>query len=156
MPKSINNISDCNSGFNSGVKVLRTSITGANAETINDSGAVTDFSSHTVRIDIESLPTVFGVRGNIWNIGIGKNKSTKDECAFEHPAIFPEKLAFDHIKTWTNEGDLVYDCFMGSGTTAKAAIAANRKYIGSEISEEYCKIIDKRLEPMLNNLFTNL
>jgi site-specific DNA-methyltransferase (adenine-specific) len=45
---------------------------------------------------------------------------------------------------------------MGSGTTAKAAIAANRKYIGSEISEEYCKIIDKRLEPMLNNLFTNL
>jgi len=96
----------------------------------------------------------FGVRGNIWNIGIGKNKSTKDECAFEHPAIFPEKLAYDHIRTWTNENDIVYDCFMGSGTTAKAAISANRKWVGSEISEEYCKIIEKRLQPLLHNLFT--
>lgn len=96
----------------------------------------------------------FGIRGNVWNTGIGKNKSTKDEIAFEHPAIFPEKLAYDHIKTWTNENDLVYDCFMGSGTTAKAAIAANRKYIGSEISKEYYDIIQKRLQPMLHNLFS--
>jgi len=93
---------------------------------------------------------------NIWRYAIGGGNVTKDKCAYEHPAIFPELLAYDHIKTWTNENDLVYDCFMGSGTTAKVAIVANRKYIGSEISEEYCKIIDKRLEPMLNNLFTNL
>ncbi len=96
----------------------------------------------------------FGVRGNVWNYGIGKGKSTKDEIAFEHPAIFPEKLAYEHIKTWTNENDLVYDCFMGSGTTAKAAISANRNWIGSEISKEYCGIIEKRLEPLRNNLFT--
>jgi len=94
----------------------------------------------------------FGVRGNIWNIGIGKNKSTKDECAFKHPAIFPEKLAFDHIKTWTNELDLVYDCFMGSGTTAKAAIQLKRNWIGSEISKEYVDLANKRLKPYIDQL----
>ena len=62
--------------------------------------------------------------------------------------MFPEKLAADHIRSWSNEGDLVYDCFMGSGTTAKMALTLNRHYIGSEISEEYCKIIDKRLLPL--------
>jgi len=96
----------------------------------------------------------FRIKDNVWKYETGFNKTTKDECAFEHPAIFPEKLAFDHIKTWTNENDLVYDCFMGSGTTAKAAISANRKWVGSEISEEYCKIIEKRLQPLLHNLFT--
>lgn len=72
----------------------------------------------------------------------------------EHPAVFPRKLAYDHIRTWTNEGDLVYDCFMGSGTTAVASISANRNWIGSEISEEYHKLIQKRLAPLRNNLFT--
>jgi site-specific DNA-methyltransferase (adenine-specific) len=74
----------------------------------------------------------------------------------EHPAVFSRQLAYDHIKTWSNENDLVYDCFMGSGTTAVAAILANRKWIGSEISEQYCNISKQRLEPYLNNLFTNL
>lgn len=63
----------------------------------------------------------------------------------EHPAIFPEQLANDHIISWSNEGDLVYDPFMGSGTTAKMAIINKRNWIGSEISEEYCKIIERRL-----------
>jgi len=58
---------------------------------------------------------------------------------------FPEKLAGDHIKSWSNENDLVYDPFMGSGTTAKMAKLLNRNYIGSEISKEYCEIIKKRL-----------
>jgi DNA modification methylase len=96
----------------------------------------------------------FGIRDNIFEYGTGFMQSSKDEIAFEHPAIFPEMLAFDHIRSWSNENDLVYDCFMGSGTTAKAAISANRKWIGSEISEEYCKIIEKRLQPLLHNLFT--
>ena len=99
---------------------------------------------------------IYGVRGNIWKYGIGFNKTTKDAFAFEHPAMFPEKLAYDHIRSWSNEGDLVYDCFMGSGTTAKAAMSANRNFIGSEISKEYCEIIEQRLEPLRNNLFTNL
>lgn len=93
---------------------------------------------------------------NIWYIPAGFMVGSKDAVTFEHPATFPEYLAYYHILSWSNENDLIYDPFMGSGTTAKASIAANRKYIGSEISEEYCKIIDKRLEPMLNNLFTNL
>lgn len=84
---------------------------------------------------------------NVWEFPVGGNLTG-------HPAVFPLQLAIDHILTWTNENDLVYDCFMGSGTTAKAAIAANRKYIGSEISKEYYDIIQKRLQPMLHNLFS--
>lgn len=85
----------------------------------------------------------FGRRHNVWVIP--PKMSRKDN---DHPAPFPEKLAADHIRSWSNEGDLVYDCFMGSGTTAKMAMTLNRHYIGSEISEEYCKIIDKRLLPL--------
>ncbi len=96
-----------------------------------------------------------GYRGNIWKYNVGKGYSAKDEIAHKHPAIFPEKLAYDHIITWSNENDLVYDPFLGSGTTALAAISAGRNYIGSEISLEYCKIIDERLMPLKNNLFTN-
>jgi DNA modification methylase len=62
-----------------------------------------------------------------------------------HPAQFPEQLANDHIVSWSNEGDLIYDPFMGSGTTAKMAIINKRNWIGSEISEEYCKIIERRI-----------
>jgi len=83
----------------------------------------------------------FGRRTNIWRISIGKNKETKG-----HPAVFPEQLANDHIISWSNEGDLIYDCFMGSGTTAKMAILNNRKWIGSEISNEYCDIIEERVK----------
>jgi DNA modification methylase len=74
------------------------------------------------------------------------SNSTNDKIAHEHPAIFPEQLANDHIISWSNENDLIYDPFMGSGTTAKMAILNNRKYIGSEISEEYCKIIETRIK----------
>jgi len=63
-----------------------------------------------------------------------------------HPAPFPEKLAEDHILSWSNEKNLVYDPFMGSGTTAKMAIINNRKYIGSEISAEYCEIANERIK----------
>jgi DNA modification methylase len=87
-----------------------------------------------------------GDRGNIWAYGVGNNVTTKDRIAFQHPAIFPEKLANDHIISWSNEGDLVYDCFMGSGTTAKMARLNNRNYIGSEMSSEYCQIIAERLK----------
>jgi DNA modification methylase len=82
---------------------------------------------------------------NIWRYAVGLGGTTKDKIAFQHPAIFPEKLAQDHIISWTNEGDLVYDPFMGSGTTAKMSIINNRKWIGSEISPEYCEIAEKRI-----------
>ena len=73
-------------------------------------------------------------------------KSTPDKIAYKHPAIFPEALAHDHIISWSNPGDVVLDPFMGSGTTAKMAKLTGRKYIGFEISEEYCEIARKRLE----------
>ena len=91
--------------------------------------------------------------GNVWTY-LNNSNSTKDKIAFEHPAIFPEQLANDHIISWSNENDLVYDPFMGSGTTAKMAMRNNRNYIGSEISKEYCEIAKQRLK-MCGGLFSN-
>lgn len=86
---------------------------------------------------------------NIFEYYVGGGNSTNDEIAFKHPAIYPEKLCADHIYSWSNEGDLVYDCFGGSGTTAKMAHIQKRKWILSEISKEYCEIANKRLAPYL-------
>jgi site-specific DNA-methyltransferase (adenine-specific) len=91
-------------------------------------------------------------RHNVWKYNVGKNQTTKDSVAFKHPAIFPEKLAEDHIISWSNEGDTVLDCFMGSGTTAKMAKLNNRNYIGFEISQEYCDIANKRIEECTNQM----
>lgn len=88
------------------------------------------------------------VIGNVWDIPNRGN----DDIAFEHPAIFPEQLAADHIKSWSNEGDLILDPMNGSGTTTKMAKLLKRNYIGIDISETYCEIARKRLEsinPML-------
>jgi len=86
-----------------------------------------------------------GIRTNIWTYSSGMNKTTKDKFAFEHPAMFPEKLAEDHIKSWSNEGDIVLDPMNGSGTTTKIAKLLNRKFIGIEISKKYCEIANERL-----------
>lgn len=92
----------------------------------------------------------FGIRTNIWSYARGYGHSTQDKESFGHPAIFPEALAQDHILSWSNEGDLVYDPFMGSGTTAKMCLLNGRDFIGSEISEEYCLIIEERLSKIPN------
>ncbi|HQX56577.1 MAG TPA: site-specific DNA-methyltransferase [Pyrinomonadaceae bacterium] len=81
---------------------------------------------------------------NIFYYNVGTS-SSKDKIAFKHPAIFPEQLAEDQILTWTEPGDLVYDCFMGSGTTAKAAMLNDRRWLGSEISSEYVAIAEERI-----------
>jgi site-specific DNA-methyltransferase (adenine-specific) len=86
------------------------------------------------------------IKPNIWFYNVGMANSTKDKIAFQHPAIFPEQLATDHIISWSNENDLVYDPFMGSGTTAKMSILNTRNWIGSEISNEYCDIIEERVK----------
>lgn len=86
------------------------------------------------------------VKSNIWEIPTGNLKTTKDIFAYKHPAMFPEQLANDHIISWSNENDIVYDCFAGSGTTAKMAILNNRNWIASEISSEYCEIIKERVK----------
>jgi len=84
----------------------------------------------------------FGQRFNIWD-------QCPDKVQRGHPAVFPEQLANDHIISWSNAGDLVYDPFMGSGTTAKMARVNSRNYIGSEISKEYCIIAENRVVGIL-------
>jgi site-specific DNA-methyltransferase (adenine-specific) len=78
-------------------------------------------------------------RHNVWDIAIGSNKT-------KHPAVFPESLANDHILTWSNEGDLIFDPFMGSGTTGKMAILNNRNFIGIELDDDYFEIAKERIE----------
>lgn len=88
-------------------------------------------------------PTVmsdFQARFNIWEYTTGGSVA-KDKIAFEHPAIFPEQLALDHILSWSNEGDIVLDPMCGSGTTCKMAYLSNRRFIGIDMSEEYIKNI---------------
>jgi site-specific DNA-methyltransferase (adenine-specific) len=87
----------------------------------------------------------FGARSNVWGYSTGKGKSSADEIAFKHPAIFPEALARDHILSWSNPGDLVLDPFMGSGTTGKVALQSGRRFIGIEISAEYLEIARDRV-----------
>lgn len=93
----------------------------------------------------------FGLRNNIWKYEVGFNKTTQD--GNEHPAMFPEKLAEDHIFSWSNEGDTILDLFLGSGTTMKMAKRLNRNCVGIEISPEYCKIAQQRLDAQPNPMF---
>jgi len=102
----------------------------------------------TLKKEKKPIIAEYGVRYNIWYYKIGKGFHTKDEIAYQHPAIFPEKLAEDHILSWSNKGDLVLDPFLGSGTTLKMAELNSRNWIGFEISEEYCKIAEERLRPI--------
>tara|TARA_R110000851_G_scaffold319152_1_gene483393 strand:+ start:120 stop:896 length:777 start_codon:yes stop_codon:yes gene_type:complete len=85
---------------------------------------------------------------NVYNLSVGGKN-------YGHPAIFPEQLANDHVISWSNEGDLIYDPFMGSGTTAKMAIINKRKWIGSEMSLKYCEIVHERLKQFENDIFLN-
>ena len=84
----------------------------------------------------------FGIRYNVWDMPpVMSNIERKG-----HPAQFPEQLANDHIITWSNPGDIVFDPFVGSGTTAKMAYLNGRNYCGIDISEEYCEIARRRVE----------
>lgn len=85
------------------------------------------------------------VRTNIWEYAVGLNGTTRDKIAFKHPAVFPEKLAEDHILSWSNPNDLVFDPMCGSGTTCKMAKLNNRHFIGCDISQEYVDIANNRL-----------
>lgn len=91
-------------------------------------------------------------RYNVWFYNVGGGQASADKIAYEHPAIFPEKLAEDHILTWSNPGDIILDPFIGSGTTAKMAALNDRKYIGIDISEEYCDIARRRISEIDANI----
>lgn len=85
------------------------------------------------------------MRYNIWRYSVGKNNSTKDKIAYKHPAIFPEQLAEDHIISWSNKKDIVFDPMCGSGTTLKMAKKLHRRWFGFDISKEYCNIVKERI-----------
>jgi DNA modification methylase len=92
----------------------------------------------------------FGMRTNVWNMNtVGQEMMCKRP---PHPAMFPEKLAHDHIISWSNENDTVLDCFMGSGTTGKMAKQLNRNFIGIEISQEYLDIAKQRIGDILTKI----
>lgn len=90
------------------------------------------------KIETRKPAKEFSRRNNWWYIPPQKGG--------KHPAVFPEQLASDHILSWSNPSDVVFDPFMGSGTTAKMAMLNGRRFIGCEISEEYCNIIKERLD----------
>lgn len=94
-----------------------------------------------------------GKRNNVWKMN---TSNQENPCkTILHPATFPFQLAHDHIYSWSNEGDVVLDPFMGSGTTALAAIKLNRQYIGIDISQEYCDLASERIKQELQqrNIF---
>jgi DNA modification methylase len=86
----------------------------------------------------ERMPSSEKLKPNIWTYTIGGTR-----CG--HPAVFPDKLAEDHILSWSNEGDIILDPFLGSGTTGKEARNLNRKFIGIELNEKYMDIAQSRI-----------
>ena len=84
----------------------------------------------------------YGQRFNVWSIPPANSSVERTG----HPAPFPEALVQDHIISWSNPGDVVFDPFLGSGTTAKMALLNDRHYIGFEMNEEYFQIADKRIK----------
>ncbi len=109
----------------------------ANVTRREKDGSLTDKGKKTIN--------KFGVRTNIWKYTNGKNFSTRDQIAYEHPAIFPEKLVEDNILSWSNEWDVVLDLFGWSWTTPKIARKLNRERIYIEKVKKYCEIAAKRL-----------
>ena len=91
-------------------------------------------------------------RGNFNNVIYGNNAS-QNEYAKEHKATFPQYLPDKIISNFTQEGDIIYDPFIGLGTTAMSAVMLKRNYIGSEISAEYTKLANERIKSISNPLF---
>ena len=69
-----------------------------------------------------------------------------------HPAPFPEELPYRLIQLYSFKGDIVLDPFMGSGTTAVAALKSERKFVGYDINKEYIVLAEKRVEPLLKQV----
>lgn len=96
------------------------------------------------KIRARKINTEFGKRHNVWlTKTAGQDQTAK---RYKHPAMFSEDFANDHILSWSNAGDLVFDPFLGSGTTAAMAIKNNRKWLGFESNLEYFKIACDRIK----------
>jgi len=123
------------------IKINSKSYRNKNGETIRS-----DSDSRILNRLRRSSKSIEKIRGNVWLYKTGYLKSSPDKIAYEHPATFPAQLAHDHIVSWSNPGDLVYDPFAGSGTVGIVSQELNRNFILSEISEEYCSIIKRRFQ----------
>ena len=86
---------------------------------------------------------------NVWSYIVSGGATSDDKNSHQHPAIFPEQLAHDHIISWSNEHDIILDPMCGSGTTLIAAIKTNRNFIGIDISQEYCNLTKTRVNNLL-------
>ena len=93
------------------------------------------------------------IRDNVWIYNVG---GASGDDKVKHPAKFPESLAQDHILSWSNVGDIVFDPFMGSGTTGKMATIESRRFIGSEIDGTYYELAKKRLSDTVSVQQTSL
>lgn len=80
-----------------------------------------------------------------WSLALWKFAPETRQAKLGHKAMFPEELPKRCMKMFSWKDAVVYDPFMGAGSTAVAAIKNSRNYIGSEISNEYCKIAEKRI-----------
>lgn len=85
-------------------------------------------------------------RGTIWHY-VNNTKDTSEDAKLKrrHPASFPDLLAEDHIRCWTKPGDTVLDPFMGSGTVGVACAKHDRRFIGIDVSQDYCELARRRL-----------
>lgn len=79
---------------------------------------------------------------NIYNFINAKNNDNSNDL---NKATYSTELIRKLLLIYTKENDLIYDSFMGTGTTANACIIEKRNYLGSELSEEQCKYAEKRL-----------
>ena len=111
-----------------------------NAATRKTNGDIAKSASKTKAI------RPFGVRDNIWLIKNSGGFGQKNKNSYKHPATMPEELARGHIISWSNPGDIVFDPFMGSGTTARVALEEERQYLGFEIDCEYAALAQQMLK----------
>lgn len=104
------------------------------------SGTVRQLDGSTKPMSKKMLIKEYSQRFNIWDIPPQRQRGVN-----KHPAPFPVNLIEDHVKSWSNENDIILDCFAGSGTTAIACENTNRKWVCIEISEKYANLAFERI-----------
>ena len=127
------------------IKDRRNKTAGTVRHTKNFRARFADGTGKTARKNqITYTTNEFGARFNIWEYPVGS--PAPDRLWKKHPAVFPLALATDHVKTWSNPGELVLDPFVGSGQTVIAADELGRNWLGMDLSAEYCDLARERVE----------